>query len=223
MIVSILLNILFILLLLMLLLIFWPISYKGRFSYEENFACELTLKTLLIRFCYRRDKRGGEGRIKIMGFTFFRQKKEEEKSRPEAEKKTPAEDAGGDISKKIKSLPEAFRGEIICRANLVHLKKHLVRLLSRLIPHSYRISLSVGCPEPHWNGLILSFYYALIYPRTGDRITCQIDWERELFAGRGEFEGRFSPVEIIFILLLFLFSRRTMKMIYHIIKRRRSR
>ncbi len=222
MIASILLGILFIFLLLILLLIFWPVSYKGRFSYEENFACEFKLETLFIRFCCRRDERGGECRIKIMGFTFFRQKKEKEKSRPEDEKKLPGEDAGVDIFEKIKYLPEVFRGEIFSRGNLAHLKKHLIRLLSRLMPRTYRISLNVGCPKPHWNGLILSFYYAFIYPRTGDKITCSIDWERELFVGRGEFEGCFSPAEIIFILLFFLFSRRTVKMIYHIIKRRRS-
>lgn len=135
-------------------------------------------------------------------------KKEDEKT-DSARQKAGTVDSIKNIKAKIKRYHRLFS-----RANIEHLARFGGRLLYLLKPDFIELNFLLGCSDPYYNGLLLAVYYSIKNSWSTFPLNLCINWEQEVMVGSGKIKGKIIPVQVVRVLLSFVFSCRS----YHLFK-----
>jgi hypothetical protein len=168
------------------------LGYKKEFKLnklaEENSAAE---------FIQQKSKKFIQNKFKFFS--------DEDKSKDKEEKK---------LKKKKKKAVTAFPFSLISRENLSHFFQFIINLLKKLKPDYLKLDLLFSFADPYYNGIFLAYYYTfkelLDYPE----INVKINWQEVLFKGKGAVGGRIIPLLILWHFFTFIFSFKTLKILW---------
>ena len=204
---TILLLLIFIILLI-LFLISLAYNYQFVIKYQEFISTEIFLGNKIINFRYKKDKNIQESFIKILNY-----KKEIKK-----ENKNKYKDKNKEKIKKAKKDKDEndnkFKFSLINKKNLVHILKFILKIYKEIKPDLIKIDLNISLADPYYNGLIMANYYSIkkVYPNFP--VSVSTYWDQEVVEGKAEIKGQIKPIVILFLILKFIFSPLTLKIIW---------
>ena len=224
----ILLFILYLFLFILLLALFFlsiPYKYLFYYSYTENLNFKMSVSTFFLSLVYIKEEQKESTYIKIFSFKKEFEKKSSEKESEEKKIKDKIKNAVKKNAKKEKKKKKksGIPFSIIRYENIKHIFQLLIDLLKMILPKHLRLYFLIGLEEPHLNGWLIASYYSLkgIYPKLP--INMDIDWEKETYESNGELSGYIIPIQIIFRVLTFIFSVKTLKILWKVFKYKRSK
>lgn len=220
MIISFILYFILILLALLIILISTPYSYQISYEYIDSLDYEynIIISAFYFKFVFRKKRNQKSTYIKILGV------KKELKKRTEDKKLEIKEDTKQEFVEKKKdklkkkSSKSKFPLKIITKNNILHILRFIKKLLKYLIPKKFKINLTIGTDQPDLNGYILAYYYSLIGTYPNIPLTIDINWQESTFKSDGYLKGYIIPIELIFKILLFVFSIPTIKIGWYLYK-----
>ncbi|MCF8008570.1 MAG: hypothetical protein K9K32_02280 [Halanaerobiales bacterium] len=202
------------------ILISTPFSYQISYKYKGSifFNYNVIISTFFFKFNFKNTQKQKTSYIKVFGF-----KKELKKSNQDKKNKA-MKNFENKFKENKKDKPKEnssknkFPLKIITKNNILHVMKFIKNLLKYLIPKKIKTNFTIGTDQPDLNGFILAYYYALkeIYPNIPLKIN--INWQERTFKSNGFIKGFIIPIELIFKILLFVFSTTTIKIGWNIYK-----
>jgi len=225
----ILLFILYLFLFILLLALFFlsiPYKYLLYYSYTENLNFKMSISTFFFSFAYSKTGQKESTYIKVFSFKKEFEKKSAKKDSEENKIKAKIKETVKEKAKKEKKKKKKKSGipfSIIRYENIKHIFQLLIDLLKMILPKHLKLYFLIGLEEPHLNGWLIASYYSLkgIYPKLP--ITMDIDWEKETYKSNGELSGFIIPIQLIFRILIFIFSVKTIKILWKVFKYKRSK
>ncbi len=206
-----LLVVFYLLLLLLLLLLFLPLSYGVRFALRENITYRVHGGSALAAFDAEGGESGTSARFRLLGIPFRIKpgKKEEKKEQKKPEKEKKGQRFG-------------FPRFLLKKENLKHILRFCIELLAMLKPRVFRLDVKVGFVEPEYNGLALAAFYSLktVFPDFG--LNWETAWEQEHAEADGEIAGSVVPARVLWHVIVFLLSARTLRMLQELRRRKKA-
>lgn len=206
-----------------ILLLVLPYHYDLYFKYEKKLRYQISFSILFLQLIFRGDSGGQLLFLKIFNFKkqlnindknkiagFIKDKskkviKEKIKQKTTTQKK----DKPAKSKKKFK-----FDYSLINRKNLNHIFNFIVEILKNLKLNYLKLSLVFSFGDPYYNGLFLAYYYAFKELFDYPDITVQINWQEVVFEAEGSAGGKIIPLKIIWQLLKFIFSIKSLKIFW---------
>lgn len=214
MIFSVFMAFLMILFLLAAIFLFWPISYKVKFTYEQqlNYIYKVGFPFLLL-WCKKEGDKAKKN-LKIFGLKYSLTSVESKKPKKPAEASR-EKDEGFSLS--VPSIPPSVKA-VVNKDNLIYTGNFIVSILKTIKPNDYSFKFILGTSDPYYDGMIMILYYSFIFPRAGKEIKLKTGRDRIVFEGRGELRGRFISAVILFKFITFALSPRSLKIFYRMWK-----
>lgn len=108
--------------------------------------------------------------------------------------------------------------EIINKDSLFHMGRFILSLLKIIKLDRYFCNLTVSTSEPYYDGIIMALYYSFIYPLLGSNIKLKPGKNNMVFKVKGEIAGSFIPGKILYRVIIFILSPRSIKLFYNLWK-----
>ena len=192
-------------------------KYKFKYSYEEKLDYKFSVSTFFFSFVYQKE---GQKEITYFKILSFQKEIKKDSTEKEIEEKVTEKikKAKETKKKKDKKKRSGFPIKLIKVENIKHLIKLFTDLLKMIIPKNLKLYFLIGLEEPHLNGWLLGYYYSLkgIYPKMPIKI--DINWEKEILQSEGKLIGYIVPIQLIFRSLIFIFSLKTIKILWQVFK-----
>jgi len=226
MILSTLLYILLFIVFIALFLIIIPYNYILQFSYKDNLRYQIVVKTIIFSLVLEKKEGHEEKHFKIFGIK-KELKDESEKIEKDNKKSKTKEDIKNKVKEKVKKEAKKrkfdFPQNIISSENIFHVFRFIRDILKMLIPKQFKLYFLLGLDDPYQSGLILAYFHTLkgIHPKLP--VNIDIDWQKEVYEAEGKISGYISPGQLLFRLLIFIFSTKTLKIGWEIIKYKRNK
>jgi hypothetical protein len=201
-----------------------PYKYLLYYSYTENLYFKMSISTFFFSFAYSKEEQKESTYIKVFSFKKEFEKKSSEKETEDKKLKDKIKEKVKKKSKKEKKKKKSgIPFSIIRYENIKHIFQLLIDLLKMIIPKHLRLYFLIGLEEPHLNGWLIASYYSLkgIYPKLP--INIDIDWEKENYESNGELSGYIIPIQLVARILVFIFSVKTIKILWKVFKYKRSK
>lgn len=206
---TILLLLIFIILLILFVI---SLSYNYQFviKYQEFISTEIFLGNKLINFRYKKSKNTQKNFIKILNYKkeIKKENKNKDKNQEKIQKK---------IEKAKKDKDEndnKFKFSLINKKNLVHILKFILKIYKEIKPDLIKIDLNISLSDPYYNGLIMANYYSIKNAYPNFPVSVSTYWDQEVVEGKAEIKGQIKPILILFLILKFIFSPQTLKIIW---------
>lgn len=204
--INIILIALFIIFLIILFFLIIPYKYSYQFVYDNGLSYIITIKTY--PFVYVKTKKNNliQKYIKICGYQKTLKNKKEKKQIDDVV----------DEQKEEKKFD--FPLNIITKNNIIHIIIFVKDIINLIRPDSLNIKTIIGCQDPYHNGILIAYYYSFknAYPKLP--INLSINWKQKYFHSEGIISGYILPIQILLRLLTFIFSIRTLKVLWEVIK-----
>lgn len=204
------------LLLLLSLILFCPVSYRANYRWDDVLSYQGAFGSCLFRFVV-----AGQGReismdYRIFGISFQPGRKEERDKKKKKDRK------GKKSKPDQEKMPWRFSLALITRENIEHFLWFLVGFLRLLKPNIFQIHLQVGSLDPGINGMILAVLNSIRFSYPSFPVYWEAIWEEDIFASDGKIQGGFILARLFWHILMFLFSRRTGRILLLFYRQRRE-
>ncbi|MFW5979545.1 MAG: hypothetical protein ACOCQZ_02385 [Halanaerobium sp.] len=206
-----------------LLLLILPYTYTLSFNFQQKLEYSLLLKFLIFKFRFTGDQKKQSLFIDVLGF-----KKEFDLAENKFEKFI-ADKSSKIIEEKIKQVKSKkdkkknkkksrfkFDFKLISRENLEHLFKFILQMLKSLKPDYLKLKVFFSFADPYYNGLFLAYYYTLKELISYPDFEAHISWQEVVIEARGAAGGKIIPAKIIFQILMFLLSIKSLKIFWQL-------
>jgi len=208
--ISIILIALLIIFLFILFLLIIPYKYSYQFVYDNGLTYIITIKTYLFIYVKEKNQNLIHKYIKILGYKKILKGKKRKK---EIEKV---------VDEQKKEKKSEFPLSIITKKNIMHLLRFIKDIINMIRPNSLKIKTIIGCEDPYHNGLLIAYYYSLKNTCPKLPINLSINWQQKKLHTEGIISGYILPIQILLKLLTFIFSIRTLKVVWKVIKYKRK-
>ena len=208
----------------LLLLLVIPYYYSFSFKYQQDFSCSINLSLIFLKLHFSWQGEDQSFVIEIFGFQKNLQLREtkvgsliEEKSKKVINKKI--NELGSKSKKKEKSKKKSafnFDFKLINKENLNHIFRFIVELFKILKMDYLKLYIYFSFADPYYNGLFLAFYYTIKELFDYPDLKAEISWQEVVFEAEGSTGGKIIPAQIIFHLLKFVFSLKTIKILWRL-------
>ncbi len=213
------LSVLLLLVIIIITILSLPYCYQFKFSYHNTFALQLNLTILFINFKLHYFQKNQKLFLSIFNYS------REIKSKPQNNDRLSVEKQKSDVKKddKCKSSENiwykkiwhfSFPRQIITKSNMDHIFSFLIKFLKKLKPAEFNFNLTGSFSDPYYNGILLAVYYTLINHYPNLPVNISISWPEEYLKTDGKISGRIIPTAVIFNLLVFIFSKKTIKILW---------
>ena len=102
---------------------------------------------------------------------------------------------------------------VISQDNLNHIFKFIIKLLNYLKSDLLKIKLHFSLSDPYYTGLFFAYYYSLKKLFKKGVLELKVSWQETIFKGDLEITGKVIIIKLIWILITFLFSLRTLRLL----------
>ncbi|UNC92912.1 hypothetical protein [Candidatus Contubernalis alkaliaceticus] len=196
---------------LLLTVLLLPLTYRVKAGYGKEFfaqggVSQMPLYSFLFSYCPQ------EARVHLkflfIPFSFQVNPGEQKEKKPRKKKENKKQKEKESSSQKDSSK---FIKVFMKRSTLEHMLSLLWDLLGILKPEKLEIRGEIGLEEPHLLGWLLAFLWSFKSLCNIFRIELQPLWDREHYDLEVNLEGKMVPGAVLFRLLKFLFSKRTLE------------
>ena len=111
-----------------------------------------------------------------------------------------------------------FPFQIIKRENINHIFAFLINLIKELKPDVFKLNLLFSFSDPYLNGIFLAYYYTFKQLTNYPDLKAEINWQEVMFKAESTIGGKIVPLKLVYILLNFIFSIKTLKIFWKIYK-----
>jgi hypothetical protein len=193
MILNIILLLLFFIIFLILFAISIPYKYRISFKYDKHYQQKIHISNSFFNW-------------DILNSEKNKDKKESDEYNYKTVKNK--------IDEKEEKSSSKFPFKLITKENLSHILKFLLSLYKKVKVNEIDFKFLINFEDPYYNGILLSSYYTIkgVYPNLP--ITIKINWEKEVSKAQGKIEGDFRPIIILYTILAFILSPRTLKILW---------
>lgn len=217
-----------------ILLLVLPYHYALSFNYQKKLNYSFSLSVIFVKVIFKGDKKNHSIFLEI-----FNLKKEfkmddnnkvtnfiEDKSKFIKNKSKKA------IKEKIKQKTEAAKKEkphkskkkskfkfdfsLINRENINHIFKFILEMINILKMDYLKLSFVFSFADPYYNGIFLAYYYTFKELFDYPDIKAKINWQEVVFEAEGSTGGKIIPLKIIWQLLKFIFSIKSLKIFWQL-------
>lgn len=208
-----------------ILLLVLPYHYVLYLKYDNSLKYRLSFSfsLLFLQLVYKLDT--GKNLLFIKIFNFKKQFKINDKNKIAGFIKNKSEKV---INKKIKQKTSAeknvkqaksknkfeFDYSLINRENLDHIFKFIIKMISFLKMDYLKLYLVFSFDDPYYNGIFLAYYYTFKDLFDFPDLKARINWQEPIFKAEGSTGARIIPIAIIWQLLKFIFSLRSLKIFW---------
>jgi hypothetical protein len=212
------------------LLIALPYSYAFSFDYEQKLDFSFYFSVLIFKLDFKKIGNQKLLYLEILNFkkkfslnklieenavTNFMQQKSKNFIQNKFKKISGENDKEINEEKKSKF---SFPFRIISRENLSHIFQFIINLIKKLKPDYLKLDLLFSLADPYYNGLFLAYYYTLKSLLDYPDIKAEINWQEVMFKGKGAIGGKIIPLLIIWQFIAFIFSLKTLKILWQLYK-----
>ena len=119
--------------------------------------------------------------------------------------------------KEIKSIKKKFDfaeiAKIINQNNLNHLFQFIVKLLNHLKNNLLKIKMDLAFSDPYYSGLFYAYYYSFKNLFKKGVFNADLCWQASEFKGDLEIAGKIILIQMLWIMISFLFSLKTIRLL----------
>ncbi len=201
--------------LLFMLFMVIPLSYRGKFVFQNGLTYSFYLGSPLIRVAMKRKEADTYRSIKLLGFKISQKavKREEDLFLDKTIEKKEG------LSSKFPRFGELDRN-IFNRRNFAHLMRFFIKIWRQIRPDLFKVSARVNFSDPYHNGLLLSIYYAVLCPLAGKSFDLTVYSGENVLEGDGKLKGKFIPGRLLCTVFGFLFSPDSVKIFFYLVARK---
>lgn len=109
-----------------------------------------------------------------------------------------------------------FDFSLINRENLNHIFRFIIEMIRILKMDYLKLSLVFSFDDPYYNGIFLAYYYTLKELFDYPDLKAEINWQEVVFEAKGSTGGKIIPLKIIWQLLKFIFSIKSLKIFWQL-------
>ncbi|MGM0603537.1 MAG: hypothetical protein ACQESS_09520 [Bacillota bacterium] len=221
MILTIFLSILLLSVIIIITVISLPYYYKLKFGYHNNFTFQLNLIILFLNFklhYFQKNKK-----LYFSVFNYSREikgsKARNDLTSSEKQKNDVKKDDSHQSNKNIwlkKIRHFHFPRKIITKENMDHIFSFLIKLFKKVKPAECGCSLLGSFTDPYYNGIVLAAYSTLINYYPNLPVNISILWPEKDLKIEGKISGRIIPAAVIFNLLIFFFSKKSINILWNL-------
>lgn len=206
-----------------ILLLVLPYHYALYFKFEKTLEYHLSLSLLFLQLIYKANSEERLFYLKIFNFKKqfkINEKKEiaefiKDKSKKIIYKKIKQKTASEKREKTVKSKNKfKFDYSLINKENLDHIFKFIIKMVKFLKMDYLKLKLVFSFADPYYNGLFLAYYYTFKELFDYPDLKARINWQEQIFEAEGSTGARIIPLTIIWQLLKFIFSIKSLKIFW---------
>lgn len=199
----------------LIIIIILPYHYYLSFNYSNNFNFKFRVSFLFFKIIFN-----FSGDKKVFYLKIFNYKK----SFIIKNYKKPVKKAANTIWPKLKehdfnssddqsNLSKELNIEI-----LSHFFSFLKSIINEIKPKNCKLHLVIAFADPYYNALVLAYYYLLEGILNFSDFKVETNWQKSVFKAAGRISGQIIPIRIMFVLLKFIFSIKTIKFFWQLYK-----
>jgi hypothetical protein len=94
--------------------------------------------------------------------------------------------------------------------------KFILDIIKILKADYLKLNLLFSFEDPYYNGLFLAYYYTFKEVFDYPNIKVEVNWQEVIFEADGSIGGKIRPGEIIYHILKFIFSLKSLKIFWHL-------
>ncbi|MFN2339989.1 MAG: hypothetical protein ABR547_01790 [Halanaerobium sp.] len=207
-----------------ILLVALPYHYALYFNFDKTLKYNFAVSVLFLQLIFKGDPESKLFLIKIFSF-----KKEfkiaennkvsnfiENKSKKIIEKKIKNKTVPAAEKKAEKKSKFKFDFKLINKENLKHIFKFIIEMLRILKLDYLKLKVVFSLADPYYNGLFLAYYYTLKELFNYPDLKVEINWQEVVFEANGSAGGKIIPLKIIYQILKFIFSLKSLKIFWQL-------
>ncbi len=204
-----------------------PYHYALSFDFDKVLKYRLAVSVLFLQLIFKGDLKSQLFFIKIFNFKKeFNLNKEnkltnfiEDKSKKLIKEKIIDQNAPDDQKSKKKQKDKSkfnFDFKLLKRENLNHIFKFIVEMIKILKMDYLKLRVLFSLGDPYYNGLFLAYYYTLKELFDYPDLKAEINWQEVVFEAEGSAGGKIVPLQIIYHILKFIFSIKSLKIFWQL-------
>ncbi|SIR04509.1 hypothetical protein [Halanaerobium kushneri] len=208
----------------LLILLIIPYYYSFSFKYQQKFTYSLSLLLIFIKIKFSST---GKNQILLIEILNFKKriklnKNSKRKSTEKQARKFPGSKIKQAVSKndKVKKPKNKsslnFDYKLINKENFSHLFKFILDIIKILKADYLKLNLLFSFEDPYYNGLFLAYYYTFKEVFDYPNIKVEVNWQEVIFEADGSIGGKIRPGEIIYHILKFIFSLKSLKIFWRL-------
>lgn len=201
-------SIIFLIFVIILLLIL-PYHYILSFHYQEKLSYSFSFSVIFVKIIFE-----GNLNKQSLFFKLFNFKKEMQFNENKVGKFI--QNKSSKIIKEKTKKCFNFDFSLINRENLNHIFGFVIRILKILKMNYLKLNLVFSFADPYYNGIFLAYYYTLKELFDYPNFKVRINWEKKIFEVDGSTGGKIIPAKIIFEILKFLFTIKSLKIFWKV-------
>lgn len=208
-----------------ILLLALPYHYDLSFNLQDRLNYSFSFSVIFLKLIFEGDIKKQSLFLKTFSYkkeiklednkiTSFIENKSKKLIKEKIEQKTSEKKESQGKSKKKSNFKFDF--SLINRENLNHIFSFVVEMIRILKIDYLKLNLVFSFDDPYYNGIFLAYYYTLKELFDYPDLKAEINWQEVVFEAEGSTGGKIIPLKIIWQLLQFIFSIKSLKIFWQL-------